>query len=105
MVKFDITDYLVGKGLDDAITDGSDMIQWFRENVGELDAEWMSVFKIKPEDITNTGRGYGWAMHAQPHSIFYSKRTFTWIAEIQDDTAAMQFKLIWPEAKILNEQV
>lgn len=109
MVKFDITDYLVSQLFDEPETDGSDMIQWLRQNVGDLDAAWLDAHKIKAEDITNSGRGHGWAVHAHPNSPYAAKsgkfKRFTWIVELADDTAAMQFKLIWPQAKILNEQV
>jgi hypothetical protein len=94
MVEFDITDYLAADS-----ENYKELRSWLSDNVGSLDVTWYcqrSQYAHKYE-----GEGKGWAIRMCVGKTF-RKNSFpyiliSWILELKDDLAAVQFKLVWPE--------
>jgi hypothetical protein len=102
MVEFDVTDYLDADEGNNKI-----MKEWLKLHVGGTDLDWYLRYSSSAHALE--GKGEGWRILFQIGKVFrpnrYPLSLLCWIVQIEDDLAAVQFKMIWPEAAIVSSTV
>ena len=105
MAKFDVTNYIKDFAIAGKPTRAPEILEWLLNNVGPYDATWLDETRLTAAQVTNYAIGTTWSLNVvaeTPTVNGEQARGFklNWILEIEDDTAAMQFKLIWSESKL-----